>query len=546
MLCFNITTILKSARTYCYLHIQYPHGTQERGYPMNHTHPHIKFVYSIGILLCIQAATVAMEQNEQSSQNTLNGQALQTQFPTVFANSNTIHNIIEVFTEDMAGEYGKIQKKVLWDLLNREAFLPENVVQHMPYIEKLLTSNHDEEKREEEPSNINIACARLQAYAFLEINNSNTYHHLCNEMAAALKEEKKKKPDKDTLIKTIFTHTASLPKQYATNIMQQILGNPLGIKPHSSINTKLGTFHRCVYSPNGEHIATTMVCDNEIKIFDLSNSSLNYNLTGHDSPVNSVAYSPCGQYLASGSDDSAVKIWHPESQRALKTFKDHRQVVKAVAWSPTGDQVASSSNDETIKLWNPYAQNNQPLTTFTGHTNWVSSVAYNRDGSQLASADYDGKIALWDTIKAASIFLKHVHKNSISYRDWIRAITYHSSDKTIISGGDDCIIYILDSSSGKQRATLNGHQRAILSLSLYGHYLASSAADQTINIWDLRNNRCLYPIFPLPSTRSITSVAFSPSGNELVFTSLDSIVRYSLTHYSTQEMVQQFIDQEDE
>ena len=74
-------------------------------------------------------------------------------------------------------------------------------------------------------------------------------------------------------------------------------------------------------------------------------------LEGHGECVSSVAFSPDGTYLASGSNDETIKIWDLRTHECIKTLHGHRGSVNTVAFSPDGTYLASSSDNDKIKIW---------------------------------------------------------------------------------------------------------------------------------------------------------------------------------------------------
>ncbi|MGA1863653.1 MAG: hypothetical protein ACMUHX_01190, partial [bacterium] len=115
-----------------------------------------------------------------------------------------------------------------------------------------------------------------------------------------------------------------------------------------------------------------------------------------NSAINTVAFSPDGKNIASGSSDNTVRLWDTSSGKEVKRFKGHSDSVSSVAFSPDGKNIASGSRDNTVRLWD--TSSGKEVKRFEGHSASVYSVAFSPDGKNIASGSWDNTVRLWDTL----------------------------------------------------------------------------------------------------------------------------------------------------
>ncbi|MEI2740158.1 MAG: WD40 repeat domain-containing protein [Chitinophagaceae bacterium] len=119
--------------------------------------------------------------------------------------------------------------------------------------------------------------------------------------------------------------------------------------------------------------------------------------------VTSVAFSPDGRRIVSGSVDHTLRLWDAATGAAIgEPLKGHSGSVRSVAFSPDGRRIVSGSYDNTLRLWDAAtgAAIGEPLK---GHTGWVTSVAFSPDGRRIVSGSADNTLRLWDATTGAAI-----------------------------------------------------------------------------------------------------------------------------------------------
>jgi WD40 repeat protein len=161
------------------------------------------------------------------------------------------------------------------------------------------------------------------------------------------------------------------------------------------------------FSPDGRQIALSYADDDSIHILDAqSGVEMTAPLQGHDRGILSVAFSPCGNRIASGSHDTTVRVWNLLSDAESLVLRGHEEYIGYITFSHDAQQIASGSGDATVRLWNA-ASGAQIIPALRGHKYSVDAVAFSPDGTKLASGD-DACVCLWDIISGTKIFHQRV------------------------------------------------------------------------------------------------------------------------------------------
>jgi WD40 repeat protein len=133
--------------------------------------------------------------------------------------------------------------------------------------------------------------------------------------------------------------------------------------------------------------------------------------TGHSSTVHSVAVSPDGRYILTGSYDKTVILWDAATGQQIRSFQGHGGPVYSVAISTDGRQVLTGINNKTAMLWD--AATDQQIRVFQGHNSDVRSLALSPDFRQVLTGSGDGTAILWDAVTGEQIRSFQGHRGSV-------------------------------------------------------------------------------------------------------------------------------------
>ena len=171
----------------------------------------------------------------------------------------------------------------------------------------------------------------------------------------------------------------------------------------------LGHVRRAIFSPAGTLIAVTSVGDLNIHLWDRV-SGIFKTLEGHSQAVLSMAFSPDGTWIASGSADGTMRLWDTLVGMHLRTFDAPRKVID-ILFSPNGTRIATVSAaaetraPDSVQIWDAFTGVHLK-TLKTTEQNSTKSVAFSPNGSYIisvSSASRGNKLILWDLSSGDSL-----------------------------------------------------------------------------------------------------------------------------------------------
>jgi len=269
-------------------------------------------------------------------------------------------------------------------------------------------------------------------------------------------------------------------------------------------------------SPDGKKIITGSR-DNTAKVWDVRTGKLLLNLIGHKEWVISAAFSPDGKKIITGSFDSTIKVWELNSGKILIDIKEKNSKIKSAAFSSDGKKILTASLDNAARLWD--AASGKLLMELKGHTNNVWSASYSPEGSKILTYSEDGTAKIWSAISGQLLFNLNGHSANIS------SASFSSDGKRLVTASSDKICKVWDMSTGQLLYELKGHTETVYAAVFTpdGNRIISVSLNGVMKDWDANSGTYIKDL--KGHTDAIWSINFSSDGSKIVTASNDKTAK---------------------
>lgn len=268
------------------------------------------------------------------------------------------------------------------------------------------------------------------------------------------------------------------------------------------------------FSPDGRLLATASM-DNYVGLWNVQSGSCRW-LKGHQDWVRTLCFSPDGRYLVSGGDDRSLRVWDVDTGKCQSILKGYTNGILSLKAS--GRMVASGSADKRVRLWLISDQDRLSFKTELGRSQTEgSALAIDRTGQIIATNTQTGIIQVWDHKE------ERIVSNLIGHSHTVTALSFDGDSRLLVSGDCRGWVCLWDFQMGVCLWVSHLHDAWVWDLVFHPSQalICSGSDDGNIRIWDYSGDCCQ---ILSDHGQPVTCLRFTPD-QHLVSCSFDLTVR---------------------
>ena len=237
--------------------------------------------------------------------------------------------------------------------------------------------------------------------------------------------------------------------------------------------------------------------------------------------ISSIAISPSGEWLAFGAKKlGQLLVWEWQSESYVLKQQGHYFDMNTLAYAPDGQNIATGGDDGKVKVWN--TTSGFCFVTFAEHSAAISSVEFAKQGQVLFSASLDGTVRAFDLIRYRN-FRTFTSPSPAQFS----CLAVDPSGEVVAAGSTDSFeIFLWSVQTGKLLDVLAGHEGPVSSLAFSptGNQLASGSWDKSVRMWNVFGRS--RAVEPYQLSADVLALAFRPDGKELAASTLDGQIMF--------------------
>ncbi len=231
--------------------------------------------------------------------------------------------------------------------------------------------------------------------------------------------------------------------------------------------------------------------DTTIRLWNIDTGGKIGTLTGHHKSVESIVFHPQqSELLFSGDRAGKIKLWQVTSLTELISIDTQQGKINCLAISPDGKIMVSGGSNKTIKIWSLGLTNEVPidyLATLTGHQLAVNGIAFNpcQDEVGFASVGSDCRLLLWGMERKTPLATLCAHTQAV------KTLAFSPDGKLLATAGNDGFIMIWDVNRRILTHSISAHRWTISAMAFLTdeNILVSASWDGNLKFWQVSSGR---------------------------------------------------------